>query len=199
MRTGIYGGTFAPPHIGHIRAAEEFVDLMKLDELLIIPAFIPPHKAIDASDEPQKRIDMCKIAFSHIEKAKISTMEIERGGKSYTYETLEELSRDGRELFMLVGTDMALTLGEWRLPERIFELCTPVCVRREEDVETTAALEAKNREFIEKFGKGLIFLDVPVVDISSTEIRDAVKSGRSIDGYVTAGVRDYIYEKGLYK
>lgn len=199
MRTGIYGGTFAPPHIGHIRAAAAFVDSLKLDELLVIPAFIPPHKQIDISDEPQKRIDMCKIAFSHIEKAEISTIEIERGGKSYTSDTLETLSGDGRELFFLMGTDMALTLGEWHLPEIIFKLCAPVCVRREDDVETTVALEAKNREYIEKFGKGLIFLDVPVVDISSTEIRDAVKSGRSIDGYVTAGVRDYIYEKGLYK
>lgn len=199
MRTGIYGGTFAPPHIGHIRAAAAFVDSLKLDELLVIPAFLPPHKEIDASDEPEKRIEMCRIAFSGIEKAKISTVEIDRGGKSYTYETLEDLSGEGRELFMLIGTDMALTLSEWRLPERIFELCTPVCVRRENDPESKRLLEEKNCEYLEKFGKEMIFLDLAAVDISSTEIRNAVKSGKSIDRMVTEGVKNYIFEKGLYR
>ena len=99
MRLGIYGGTFSPPHKGHVEAAEAFSREMKLDKLLIIPTFVPPHKTTADDATPEQRLEMCRLAFSHIKNAEISDMEIKRGGTSYTYLTLEELSSRDVELF----------------------------------------------------------------------------------------------------
>ena len=84
IRLGVYGGTFSPPHLGHIESAEAFYREMKLDKLLIIPTFIPPHKEAKDDASPEDRLEMCKLAFSHIPNTEISDMEIKRGGKSYT-------------------------------------------------------------------------------------------------------------------
>ncbi len=198
MRTGIYGGTFSPPHIGHIGAARAFAEQMELDELLIIPAAIPPHKSVDYPDDPQKRLEMAKIAFSDIKNAKISDMEIARGGKSYTVYTLRELTKEGRELFFLCGTDMIVTLDTWFMPEEIFKLCTPVGIRRENDAEQARLIEKKLSEYRERFGKEIPFIDAPTVEISSSELRERIASGSPTDGYLTAEIREYIEKNRLY-
>ena len=149
-RLGIYGGTFSPSHIGHVRAAEAFVKAAELDELLIIPALIPPHKELDYPDDPRKRLEMCRLAFGDIDKACVCDIELCRKGKSYTVDTLTELTRDGRELFLLCGTDMILTLDTWRSPDEIFRLCTPVCIRRE--TSQSDALGVKLKEYEAKYG-----------------------------------------------
>lgn len=198
MRTGIYGGTFSPPHIGHIGAARAFSEQMQLDELLIIPAAIPPHKSVDYPDDPQKRLEMARIAFSGVKNAKISDMEIARGGKSYTVYTLRELKREGRELFLLCGTDMIVTLDAWFMPEEIFELCTPVGIRRENDAEQAALIEKKLSEYRERFGKEIPFIDAPTVEISSSELRERIENGLPTDEYLTAEIREYIEKNRLY-
>ena len=101
MRVGIYGGTFAPVHNGHVAAAKAFMEQMKLDYLFIIPAHLPPHKQIDESDDPVYRLRMCELAFKDIDGVVISDCEIARGGKSYTYDTLKELQREDTRLFLL--------------------------------------------------------------------------------------------------
>ena len=101
LRVGIYGGTFAPIHNGHVAAAKAFMEQMKLDYLFIIPTYMPPHKQIDESDDPLYRLRMCELAFEDTDGVIISDCEIARGGKSYTYDTLCELQRPNTRLFLL--------------------------------------------------------------------------------------------------
>lgn len=198
MRIGIYGGTFAPPHEGHVAAAKEFLRQMQLDLLYIIPAAIPPHKQIDASDDPGRRLEMCRLAFAGIRGALVSDMEIARGGKSYTVDTLRALSAPDRRLFLLMGTDMMLTLDEWREPEEIFRLCYPVYIRREEDPANDARIVEKNNLYLQKYGKIVRKLPADVIEISSTEIRRRAAAGESLSGVVPGAVETYIRENHLY-
>ena len=198
MRIGVYGGTFAPVHCGHVVAADTFVEKMELDLLYIIPAFIPPHKRIDASDDPHHRLAMCELAFAGKQKIIVSDMEIARGGTSYTVDTLRTLSGDDRRLFLLVGTDMMLTLDQWREPEAIFKLCYPVYMRRENDPVMEQKIVEKNREYQTRFGRIVRRVPVDFVDVSSTEIRRRVVAGEPVTGLVPEAVERYIREKGLY-
>ncbi len=199
MRVGVYGGTFSPPHIGHIAAARAFAEGLALDELLIIPTYLPPHKTLDYVDDPFRRLEMCRLSFSGIKGVSVSDLELKRKGKSYTADTLAELTEEGRELFLLCGTDMILTLGEWYHPEEIFARATPVYIRREGDPETERRIEARLAEYREKYCTEVLSLDAPVIEISSGEIRTAVKNGTSISGMVTPEVEKYIFEYGMYR
>lgn len=198
IRIGIYGGTFAPPHVGHVEAAKIFVRQMQLDLLYIIPAAIPPHKQIDAADDPARRLRMCELAFAGMKGVLVSDMEIARGGKSYTVDTLRALSAPDRRLFLLMGTDMMLTLDEWRDPESIFRLCYPVYVRRESDPGNDARIVEKNRLYLEKYGKIVRRLPGEVTELSSTDIRSLVAAGKPVTGLVPPAVETYIRENRLY-
>ena len=116
-RLGIYGGTFNPIHIGHIRACRAFYDEMKLDELILIPTAVSPFKSEKTDNEPSERLKMVKAAFEKDDRnINVSDYEIEKGGKSYTYLTLEHFSSPDTEIYFLMGTDMLLSLGEWKNP-----------------------------------------------------------------------------------
>ena len=106
LRVGIYGGTFAPIHNGHVAAAKAFMEQMKLDYLFVIPTYMAPHKEMTESDNPLYRLRMCELAFEGVDGVIISDVELKRGGKSYTYDTLKELQREDTRLFLLCGTDM---------------------------------------------------------------------------------------------
>lgn len=199
IRIGIYGGTFAPVHKGHVAAAEAFFRQMELDLLYVIPAGIPPHKQIDASDDPIHRLRMCELAFDGMKNVIVSDMEIRRAGKSFTVDTLRALSAEDRRLFLLMGTDMMLTLDAWREPEEIFRLCYPIYIRRENDPVLEGQIVAKNKLYLEKYGKIARRLMADVIELSSTEIRDRVKNGLEIDSLVPPAVADYIRREGLYR
>ncbi len=199
MRVGVYGGTFSPPHIGHIAAARAFSDQLSLDELLIIPTYTPPHKVIDYVDDPSRRLEMCRLAFSGIETATVSDLELKRGGKSYTADTLTELTQEGRELFLLCGTDMILTLGNWYRPDEIFKRATPVYIRREVSEDMGHRIETKIAEYRERYGVEVIAIDAPVIELASGDIRTAIRAGQSISGMVPPEVEKFIYENGMYK
>ena len=109
-RIGIFGGTFNPPHVGNTEAAKAFVKGAELDTLIIMPAFIPPLKEYLATVTCEELLEMCRIAFRDIEKTIVSDLEISRGGKSYTYLTLQELANDDTDVYFLCGTDMILSL-----------------------------------------------------------------------------------------
>ena len=198
LRVGVYGGTFAPPHIGHVEAAKAFMEQMKLDYLFIIPTAIPPHKQIDASDDPVHRLRMCELAFEGIDGIVISDIEIRRGGKSYTYDTLKELSRPDARLFLLCGTDMVLSFDKWYRYEDIFKLCYPTYVRRERDPLLDARIVAKIGEYYQKYGVMFRKILVDPIEISSTEIRDAIKENRDVSSMISPKVEKYIIEHGLY-
>ncbi len=196
-RVGIYGGTFSPPHLGHIGALAAFAEALPLDELLIIPDFLPPHKNIDGEATTENRLEMCRLAFSSIKGAKISEIEILRGGRSYTSVTLEELSMPDTELYFLMGTDMFLTLGEWYRPEVICSLATICLARRESDLDEKINL-AKEKYFRD-FSARIITVDLPIKEISSSEVRAAIKDGRDTSSLLSSEVDEYIRKWGLYR
>ena len=198
LRVGIYGGTFAPIHNGHLVAAKAFMEQMKLDYMFIIPAGIPPHKQIDRSDDPLFRLKMCELAFADTDGVIISDCEIKRGGKSYTYDTLVEFSRPDTRLFFMCGTDMVLSFDRWYKFEEIFKLCYPVYVRRENDPIMTQRIVAKITEYYEKYGVMFRRIVTEPIELSSTQIRTRVAEGKSISGLVPPKVEKFIYDNGLY-
>lgn len=199
LRVGIYGGAFSPIHIGHVEAAKAFMRQMWLDVLFVIPTGLSPHKEMDQSANADDRMEMCRRAFREVEGVIVSDIEIRRVGKSYSIDTIREMSGDDRRLFMLCGTDMMLTLGEWDDADEIFSRCYPVYIRREEDRALDQRIIEKNTAYFEKYGKYVIKLDSPVIDISSTQLRAMIKNGEDASRYIDSEVLSYIEERGLYK
>lgn len=198
LRVGIFGGTFAPVHNGHIIAAKAFMEQMKLDYLYIIPACLPPHKQISPSDDPKHRLRMCELAFADVDGVVVSDLEIARGGKSYTYDTLKELSRPDTRLFFMCGTDMVLSFDTWYRFEDIFKLCYPVYVRRENDPIITNRIVSKITEYYQKYGVMFRKILTEPIEISSTAVRKAVFEGKDISSFVPPLVESYIKTHGLY-
>lgn len=197
-RIGIYGGTFAPIHNGHVNAAKAFMDQMQLHYLFVIPTAMSPGKIKDEGDDAHHRMKMCALAFEDEPGVIISDMEIEKGGISYTVDTLRSLAREDRRLFMLVGTDMALKLDTWREPEEIFKLCYPTYVRRESDKLIEHQIIEKNTKYLNDYGKICRRIMTDEIELSSTEIRRMVKAGEDISHLVPEKVAKYIKENGLY-
>ena len=199
LRVGIYGGAFAPIHKGHVAAAKAFMEQLWLDVLFIIPTGISPHKQMSKGASDFDRLEMCRLAFEGIEGIIVSDMEIRRQGKSYTVDTLRELVADDRRLFMLCGTDMILTLDTWNEADKIFELCYPVYIRREKDESLDDEIVKKVTEYRNKYGKNIVKIKAPVIEISSSDIRARIAQGEDVSELVPPEVVDYIKEKGLYK
>lgn len=197
MRYGIFGGTFNPVHEGHLHIARAFRKAMGLDTVLWIPTKVPPHKEAEELALPEQRLEMCRLACRGEEGFQVSGLEIRRGGKSYTADTLEELHRmyPGDTFCLLMGEDMFLTLLNWYKPETILRLAEICAAPR--SVGHEARLEECARALREK--GAVVFLErIPYLPISSTEIRKAVREGKSIRGKVPAAVEEYIRSYGLY-
>ena len=199
MRVGIYGGTFSPVHNGHVAAAKAFMEQMWLDILYIIPTGVTPHKTMKGDATAADRLEMCRLAFEGMEGVIVSDLEMRREGKSYTVDTLRELYDPDGRLFLLMGTDMLLTLDRWREPEEIFRLCYPVYVRREEDADLDGAIVEKIKSYQEKYGKVVRRIVAPAIELSSTDVRAAVAEGFPIEGAVPSSVAAYIRDRGLYR
>ena len=199
MRVGIFGGTFSPPHKGHTAAALAFKTQMRLDKLLIIPTLIPPHKYFGGEASCEERLEMCRLAFCDLSDTEISDIEIKRGGKSYTYLTLRELSRSGDELYFLCGTDMILTFDLWKRFEEIFSLAHVCYVRRENNDAKHSEIEEKTRQFSENYSAKISEISVDAIEISSTELRELIKSGLDTSEFLDERVREFIDNRGLYR
>jgi len=198
LRIGIYGGTFSPPHKGHIAAAKAFMEQMWLDILYVIPTATPPHKEMEVDVSAKDRLEMCRLAFEELDGVCVSDLEIARGGKSYTVETLRELSGEDRRLFFLCGTDMMLTLDRWREPEEIFRLCYPVYIRRDNDRSLDAVIVNKIAQYQRDFGKVVRRIVADPIEISSSQIRRMIAEGSDLSGVVTKKVENYIRNNHLY-
>jgi nicotinate-nucleotide adenylyltransferase len=200
MRIGIYGGSFSPVHNGHVAAAKAFMEQMWLDVLYIMPAGIPPHKQMEGDANTWQRLKMCELAFEGMDGVLISDLEIRREGKSYTVDTLRAMASEEHRLFLLMGTDMLLTLDSWREPDEIFRLCYPVYMRREgADPILDARIIAKIADYQQKYGKVVRRIVGDPVVVSSTAVRRALAEGKSISHMVPPAVEKYIHENGLYK
>ncbi len=190
MKIGLFGGTFNPVHLGHVKLVENFKDKLNLDKVLVIPTAQPPHKEMAELVSSEDRINMCKIAFSHI--AEVSDIEISRGGKSYTVLTLEELKKiyPDDELYFLVGSDMLLSFKRWYRWEDILSMCTLCATDRNN--------EESCRETDPEFFRKIIFCDFEKTIVSSTEVREKIERKEDVSHLISEDVYNYIKEKGLY-
>ena len=192
-RVGIFGGAFDPPHTGHLRLAQQCRERLGLEELLIVPTFRSPHKPTPATDFDH-RLEMCRRTFQG-KLYTVSDIERQIGGEGYTINTLRKIKEGyphGTKFFLIIGGDMLFYFDKWFRYESILKECTVVAAAREED--SYADLTEKAAEL-----GHVKVLNLPVTEISSTEIRDSLKSGVDISELLTAGTAGYIAEKGLYK
>lgn len=199
MRVGIYGGTFSPVHNGHVAAAKAFMEQMWLDILYVIPTGVTPHKDMKGDATAKDRLEMCRLAFSDVDGVIVSDLEMKREGKSYTVDTLRELYDPAGRLFFLMGTDMLLTLDQWREPEEIFRLCYPVYIRREADATLDDRIVEKITSYHQRFGKMVPRIVAPAIELSSSDVRNAVAQGAPIDRMVHPAVARYIDNHQLYR
>ena len=195
----IYGGTFSPPHLGHVRAAEAFLRAVEPDRLLIIPSAVPPHKAPVTGAGQEARLAMCRLAFAHIPKAEVSDIELVRKGKSYTVDTLRALEAENRRIVMLVGTDMLLSLDTWYCAEEIFERAEIAVMRRENDAEKALLLCETAEKYRKQYGARVHVIEAEPFEISSTELRRRIAAGASALEYLPKEVEAYIEQCRLYQ
>ena len=204
MKIGVYGGTFNPPHLGHITAARAVFDLLGLDKLIWVPAGLPPHKDLPAgSPTADQRLEMTRLAAEQMglgDRAEVADLEIRREGRSYTAQTLAQLHDryPGAQLWLLMGTDMFLTLHTWHAPEEIFSLAGIAAFgRTEEDTEELFAVQRAHLSPVDPDAR-LFTLAIPgVVEISSTELRERLVRGEG-GGLLAPAVYGYILREGLY-
>ena len=197
-RIGIYGGTFNPPHIGHLQAAQQVITALGLTKLLVIPDRIAPHKVLPAnSATPEQRLDMLRLATAACPGMEVSDLELNREGVSYTYQTVLELKAayPQAELVLLMGTDMFLSFQNWRHPEIILENATLGIFYRGDKGEA-AAIEEKKAE-MESQGAKIELVKNDIVNISSTQMRRLL-AFRCAGEFLPEGVLDYIRENRLY-
>lgn len=199
MRIGIYGGTFDPPHAGHKKYADELKERLSLDKLIVIPTATPPHKDRADTSSAQDRLNMLNILFEEDDGVEVSDMEIARGGKSYTYETvtlLHGIYPDG-ELIFLLGSDMLLSFHTWRNPDVILSHVKICAVTRSDDINEEELQDYVEKHFPENKGR-FITCEFDPIELSSTQVRNAVRNGECVEGLVDEKVLKYIKEKELY-
>jgi nicotinate-nucleotide adenylyltransferase len=197
VRLGILGGTFNPPHLGHLVCAQEAYVQLGLARVLLIPARVPPHKPVQADPGIDHRLEMCRLAIAGDERRfEVSDLEARREGPSFTLDTLEELhaNQPESELFLIVGGDVALGFASWREPERVLALATLAVVER----------PGSSRAAVEQVlggvggGERAQYLRMPAIEISSTFLRQRARNGEPTRYLVPDAVRGYIDRHRLY-
>ncbi len=201
MNIGIYGGTFDPPHMGHIAAAKAAIRQLGLDKLLLIPDRVPPHKSLpEGCAAPEQRLEMAVLATAELGRcAEVSDRELRREGKSYTADTLSELRREYPEdtLWLLMGSDMFLSLHTWHAPELVMALANIAPFSRE-TADESAAFAAQTARLERDYGAHIEIVQNPEVQVlSSTEVRCALASGGG-QALLPSAVYGYILRKQLY-
>jgi nicotinate-nucleotide adenylyltransferase len=197
VRLGLLGGTFNPPHIGHLVCAQQALAQLELDRVLLVPVHEPPHKEIEAEPGVEHRVEMCRRAVAGEERMGVSRVDADVPGPSFTVATLRRLHEDrpGDDLTFIVGGDMALSLPTWREPATILELAELGVAERE------GVRRADIAERVAEVRGGadrVRFFDMPRLDLSSSLIRRMVAAGRPIRYLVPDGVAAYIEQAGLY-
>jgi len=216
QKLGILGGTFNPIHYGHLAAAEEIRDRLKLDRVLFIPSYLPPHKLEEDVPSAVQRMEMVRLAISGNDHFEPSDLEIQRGGTSYTIDTVKALRHTyhGAELYFITGLDTFLEIQTWHEWEKLLTLCCFVVLSRPgyrfDDLMRIDFMKSAEKELIAldrgekkhaliRSGMFTIVLEtVPLYDISSTDIRERVKVGRSIKYHLPEAVEIYIMKMRLY-
>ena len=197
MRIGILGGTFNPPHLGHLVAAQEAYRELDLDQVMLIPAGIPPHKPVEDEPGAEHRLELCRLAVGDDDRFTVSDLELRRDGPSFTVDTLEVLKSQSPsdDLFLILGGDIAAGLPKWHEPERVLELATVAIAKRRGTAK--AAVDQALAQL--KGGERARFFQMPRIGISSTMVRRRVRAGQPIRYFVPDGVMHYIETHGLYR
>jgi len=194
LRLGVFGGTFDPPHVGHVAVARDVADALELDRVLWIPARIPPHKQDVAISPGAARLDMVRVACASDPRFEACGLELEREGPSFTVDTLRELAarNPGAELYLILGADQVRMFERgWKEPEEILRLATLALMDREGETAqgVGSALSGVERA---------VHVPVTRVDVSATRIRAALAAGKDVAALVPAGVLEVATREGLY-
>ena len=201
MRLGIFGGTFDPIHLAHLLLAESCREACHLDKVLFVPAACSPHKTDQQPSSDGARVEMLKLAIGGHPDFDVSTIEIDRGGVSYTVDTLDRIrhQQPAGELFLLMGADSLADLPTWREPSRICQLATPCIVSRPSSpvVNLEGLARLVTAEKLAEIEQSLV--KMPQLDISSSDLRQRVASGRSIRYRTPRAVEKFIEMQGLYR
>ncbi|MEI3377232.1 MAG: nicotinate-nucleotide adenylyltransferase [Coriobacteriales bacterium] len=196
-RIGIMGGTFDPVHNGHLAVAASVAKQLDLDRVLFIPTGNPNFKQGLKIAPASERAHMVALAIKGEPLFQLDLREVERSGVTYTADTLEELTRchEGAQLFFIMGTDSALTLPGWKRAEDVARLCTVVVAKRpgQSTRQVREVLAASLLDF------DVVYLDVPQVDVSSTQLRERIAQGRDVSDMIPTSVMAYIDQTGLYQ
>ncbi len=191
---GILGGMFNPPHLGHLALARAAVEDLALERVLLTPVLVPPHKPAKWDPGAEHRLQMCRLLAQEDPCVGVCTLELERAGPSYTVDTLRSIhsSQPEAELTLIVGADMARTLGSWRGSQEILKLARLAVAERD------GFTRQEVLEGLSPLGGEIVFLKMPRYDISSTLVRRRITSGEPVEGLVGAKVAGYIAEHELY-
>jgi nicotinate-nucleotide adenylyltransferase len=197
VRIGLLGGTFNPPHLGHLVCAQEAHLQLELDRVLVVPVHVAPHKTVDDEPGVRHRLELCRLAIAGDDRFALCQLEADRPGPSYTVDTLEELHSQmpDSELVLIVGADVAVGFAGWKEPGRILSLAQLAVAERPGTDRTVveSALEPLS-------GGGRVrFFDMPEIEISSTLLRERVRAGQPTRYLMPDPVRDYIDQHGLYR
>ncbi len=214
-RMGLFGGTFDPIHLGHLRAAREVLERFALDRILFVPSFIPPHKERKGMAPARDRLRMVELACAGEPRFAASSIEVDAGGRSYSILTLERVRGlyPGARIFFILGTDAFLEIGTWREHERVLaESLFIVMTRPGAPMEDAAGVVGDSlRERVREIAEGetvddgvlgdhrIFLLPIRALDVSSTEVRRRVRAGETVAGLVPEAVGDYIRSHGLYR
>lgn len=198
-KIGIMGGTFDPPHKGHLAMAEHIKSVMALDEIWFIPTGKITYKNREGRPDSEYRLKMVSLAVEGIPGFLVNPMEVESDEPRYSYQTMEILTREypDAEFFFIVGADSLDYMDSWREPERLLSCCSVVAVNRTGI--TAERMEEQKRNLEEKFGASIYLVTMPSVDVSSTMLREELKQGKGTSEFLTQSVLEYILENGLYQ
>jgi nicotinate-nucleotide adenylyltransferase len=191
-KAGIFGGTFDPVHLGHLITARSVLEQRQLDKIIFMPCYVSPHKTDKTSSSPLHRLNMVKLAIENYEGFALSDYEIKKEGVSYTIDTIIELKKSFDEIELIIGYDSLVNFETWKEPDKLVELAKLIVMKRNNS-------DARTKEKTSRFFNRAIFVDTPVIDISSTLIRERIKNNLPADFLVPEKVLKYINENNLYK
>ena len=196
MRLGILGGAFNPPHIGHLVCAQEALVQLELDRVVFVPVGQAPHRELENDPGPESRLEMVELAIADDARFASSRIEIEREGPSYTVDTLRELraAEPDDELFLVLGGDQAAALSEWHEPEEVLELAQVAVVERTNWSRNAIGIKVGRLKGAER----IRYLDMPIIQVSSSSIRRRIAAGQPIRYLVPDRVANHIGATGLY-
>lgn len=197
-KVGIMGGSFNPIHQGHLVVANEVLNIYNFDKIIFIPAGKPPHKN-DLETTPWDRYMMTQIAILSNNRFVVSDIEVKRTGKSYTLDTMLQLREmyPDTEFYFITGTDAVIDIPNWHEPEKLLNLCKFIAVSR--PGVDTGVIESKIKEIKDNFNGHIELMQVPMLQISSTDIRERIKNGISAKYLLPESVEQYIMKKNLYR